>query len=354
VVDFMTGIQQEDIDITKFIRKNNKKTILIVNKNDIKAKNYYIDDFYKLGMGDPFPLSAEQGNNVFELLNKIASLSNDKEIDEKVPLKENEIINIAIIGKPNVGKSSLLNALLNDERIIVDNNPGTTRDSIEVLLEYDDYHLNFVDTSGLRKKRNVKEKVEYFGNKRAINSIKKADIVLLVLDATRYISMQDKRLAERIIEENKACIVVLNKYDLILQDKEIDKDFLIKTCKYELRFLKDSQILTTIAVGNKRDVSSIIKAILETYHEYNKKISTPELNKFLQKTVILKPPKIIEGKRLKFYYITQTDVKPPTFKVFVNQPNLLYNSYQRYMKNQFMSYFNIKGIPVVFHYLKKV
>jgi len=166
--------------------------------------------------------------------------------------------------------------------------------------------------------------------------------------------MQDKRLAERIIEENKACIVVLNKYDLILQDKEIDKDFLIKTCKYELRFLKDSQILTTIAVGNKRDVSSIIKAILETYHEYNKKISTPELNKFLQKTVILKPPKIIEGKRLKFYYITQTDVKPPTFKVFVNQPNLLYNSYQRYMKNQFMSYFNIKGIPVVFHYLKKV
>lgn len=354
VVDFMTGIQQEDIDITKFIRKNNKKTILIVNKNDIKAKNYYIDDFYKLGMGDPFPLSAEQGNNIFELLNKIASLSNDKEIDEKVPLKENEIINIAIIGKPNVGKSSLLNALLNDERIIVDNNPGTTRDSIEVLLEYDDYHLNFVDTSGLRKKRNVKEKVEYFGNKRAINSIKKADIVLLVLDATRYISMQDKRLAERIIEENKACIVVLNKYDLILQDKEIDKDFLIKTCKYELRFLKDSQILTTIAVGNKRDVSSIIKAILETYHEYNKKISTPELNKFLQKTVILKPPKIIEGKRLKFYYITQTDVKPPTFKVFVNQPNLLYNSYQRYMKNQFMSYFNIKGIPVVFHYLKKV
>jgi len=353
VVDFMSGIQQEDIDIAKIIRKNSKKAILIVNKDDIKNKNFYLTDFFKLGIGNPFPISAEQGKSIFELLDNIVSLTKDITVEAEIINKEEEIVNIAIIGKPNVGKSSILNALLDDERIIVDNSPGTTRDSIEVSINYENYIFNFVDTSGLRRKRNVKEKVEYFSNKRAIDSIKKADIVLLILDANFYISMQDKRLAERIIEEKKACIVVLNKYDLILQNKEIDKILLLKMCKYELRFLKESQIITTIAAGLKKNVSPILNAIVETYKEYNKKISTPELNNFLQKIVNQKPPKIVEGKRLKFYYITQTGVKPPTFKVFVNQPNLLYNSYQRYIENQFMQYFDINGIPLDFHYLKR-
>ncbi len=354
MLDIMTGIQQEDIDIAKFIRRKNKKTILVINKNDIKHKNYFLGDFIKLGMGNPCFVSAEQGENIGELLERILQLAAvDNKTDKDKKEKNSNIIKIAIIGKPNVGKSSILNALLNDERIIVDNHPGTTRDNIEASMDFNDFKLIFVDTSGLRRKKSVKEKVEYFGNIRALESIKKVDIVLLVLNANNYVSMQDKRLAEKIMEEKRACIVLLNKYDLVAEQKEIDKNLLLKMSRYELRFLKDTQILTTIAVGAKKNVSQILKAIINTYNEYNKNITTPELNKFLQKIVNYKPPKIINGRRLHFFYITQVGVNPPTFKIFVNEPELLYNSYQRYLENQFVQYFNLKGIPIVLHYQKR-
>ncbi|MFW6130690.1 MAG: ribosome biogenesis GTPase Der [Atribacterota bacterium] len=354
MLDIMTGIQQEDIDIAKFIRRKNMKTILVINKNDIKNKNYFLGDFIKLGMGNPFFVSAEQGENIGELLERILQLAAvDNKTDKDKKEKNSNIIKIAIIGKPNVGKSSILNALLNDERIIVDNHPGTTRDNIEASMYFNEFKLIFVDTSGLRRKKSVKEKVEYLGNIRALESIKKVDIVLLVLNANNYVSMQDKRLAEKIMEEKKACIVLLNKYDLVAKQKEIDKNLLLKISRYELRFLKDTQILTTIAVGAKKNVSQILKAIIDTYNEYNKNITTPELNKFLQKIVNYKPPKIINGRRLHFFYITQVGVTPPTFKIFVNEPELLYNSYQRYLENQFVQYFNLKGIPIVLHYQKR-
>jgi len=352
LIDFMTGIQQEDIDIARFIRKKNKKTILVVNKNDIKDKNYFSSDFFKLGMGVPCIISAEQGKNIGELLDSIAALASDNTSDSNSK-EGNYVIKIAIIGKPNVGKSSILNALLDDERIIVDDSPGTTRDAIEVSMDVSEYRLKFIDTSGLRRKTSVKDKVEYFGNTRALETIKKADIVLLVLDASHTISMQDKRLAERITEEKKACIVLLNKYDLVLQQKEIDKNILLKMSKYELRFLKNVQILTTIAVGPKKNVSEIIKTILAIHSEYNKRIATPKLNNFLQKIVNHKIPKLVNGRRLHFFYITQVGVNPPAFKVFVNEPDLLYNSYQRYLENQFMKQFEFKGIPIVFHYQKR-
>jgi GTPase len=355
MLDILTGIQDEDMDIARFIRQKDKKAILVVNKSDIQNKNYFIGDFFKLGLGEPILISAEQGKNIGELLDKIAKITSN--INNKIDLDNKteyyNIIKIAIIGKPNVGKSSILNALLNEERFIVDNFPGTTRDSIEASIYFDQYHLSFIDTSGLRRKRSVKEKVEYFGNIRTMESIKKADIVLLVLDANQHISMQDKRLAEKILEEKKACIVLLNKYDIFAKNNEAAKNILIRISKYDLKFLKETQIITSIAIGPKKNVSRILKLIIDLYDEYSRKISTPDLNNFLQKVVNQHPPKVINGRRLHFYYITQVGVKPPAFKVFVNDIKLIYNSYQRYMENKFIQFFNFKGIPILFYYNKR-
>ena len=353
ILDVMTGIQQEDIDIAAFIRNKNKKVILAINKNDIKEKNYFLSDFYQLGLGEPCLISAEQGTNIYELLDRLTALIPEKEKRIDSAKDFDTVIRVAIIGKPNVGKSSILNAILKEERIIVDESPGTTRDAIEVSLEFDDYKIIFVDTAGLRRKKSVKNKIEYYGNLRAIDSIKKADIVLLVLDGTQIISMQDKRLANRIIEEKKACIVLLNKFDLVKKEIGIDKNQLLKISKYSLKFLKDALILTTIAIEPKKDFLPVLKAIIEIFKKYNKKIVTSKLNNFLQNIVNKRAPKIVSGKRIHFYYITQVGTKPPAFKIFVNNPELLYNSYQRYMENQFVKNFDFKGIPILFYYEKR-
>ncbi|HNR64893.1 MAG TPA: GTP-binding protein, partial [Atribacterota bacterium] len=236
---------------------------------------------------------------------------------------------------------------------IVDESPGTTRDAIEVSLYFDEYKIKFIDTAGLRRKKNVKQKIEYFGNLRTIDSIKKADIVLLILDATHIISMQDKRLANIIIEEKKACIVLLNKFDLVKKDIGIDKNQLLKISKNSLKFLKDAPIMTTIALNPTEVYLPVLKTIIEMFRKYNRKISTSELNNFLQNIVNKRAPKIVSGKKIHFYYITQVKIKPPTFKIFVNNPQLLYNSYQRYMENQFVKNFDFKGIPILFSYEKR-
>ncbi len=353
LLDVMTGIQQEDIDIAEYIRKNNKKVILTINKNDIKKKNYFLNDFYQLGLEEPCFISAEQGTNVYELLDRLITLIPDKEKRIDSAKDFDTVIRVAIIGKPNVGKSSILNAILKEERIIVNENPGTTRDAIEASLEFDDYKIIFVDTAGLRRKKSVKNEIEYYGNLRAIDSIKKADIVLLVLDGTQIISMQDKRLANRIIEEKKACIVLLNKFDLVKKEIGIDKNQLLKISKYSLEFLKDAPILTTIAIKPKKDFLPVLKAIIEVFKKYNKKIATSKLNNFLQNIVNKRAPGVVSGKRIHFYYITQVGINPPAFKIFVNKPELLYNSYQRYMENQFVKNFDFKGIPILFYYEKR-
>ncbi len=351
LVDVMTGIQQEDLDIAKFIRRKNKESILVVNKDDIKEKNYFKSDFFRLGLGEPSLISAEQGINIGDLMDRIVSL-----VPEKYPFSKKDkdcCISVAIIGKPNVGKSSILNALLNDERMIVDDIPGTTRDAIEYSLDFREYRIQFIDTSGLRRKSSVRDGIEYFGNIRTIDSIKKSDIVLLVLDASHAISMQDKRLANRILEEKKACIVLLNKYDLVRNQKEIDKKTLLQMSRYDLRFLKDTRILTTIAAGSNKIVAGILDAVIEVYKECNQRISTSQLNSVVQKIVQEKPPKIVNGRRIHFFYITQTGVNPPAFRLFVNDPDLLYNSYRRYLENQFIKFFRFKGIPIVFQYQKR-
>lgn len=352
LLDVTTGIQQEDMDIANLLRKTQKKVILVVNKIDIKDKVYSVGDFYKLGLGDPFLISAEQGRNILELLDLIIDLM--PEVAKKLEPTDIKklLIKIAIIGKPNVGKSSILNAILKEERVIVDKIPGTTRDAIEILFNFDEHTLLFIDTSGLKREKKVTSKIEYFGNVRAIDSIKKSDVVLLVLDSTQTISRQDKRLAKMIFEEKKACIVLLNKYDLVSKNALINREYLLQVTKNDLRFLQDAPMLTTIAVDNQSDFLPLLKTILAIFDNYNKKIPTPELNNFLQVTINRRIPKTIKGRRLHFYYITQIRTKPPTFIIFVNEPKLLYDSYQRYLENQFARNFGFRGIPIIFNYEK--
>ncbi|NLL62015.1 MAG: ribosome biogenesis GTPase Der [Candidatus Atribacteria bacterium] len=352
LLDVMTGIQQEDTDIANIIRKQNKKVILVINKIDLKKSVYFKGDFFQLGLGEPFLISAEQGRNILELLDMIIDLMPEKKQEPETIDREDILIRIAIIGKPNVGKSSILNAILKEERVIVDEIPGTTRDAIEISFYFDRHNLLFVDTSGLKREKSVKDKIEYFGNLRAIEAIKKSDLVLLVLDSTQAISMQDKRLARRIFNEKKACIIILNKYDLISKNNVIDRDYLLQTTRHELIFLKDAPILTTIAVNHQKDFLPVIETIIETFSKYSKRISTPELNHFLRKIINQRVPKLIKGKRLHLYYITQARIKPPSFSIFVNEPRLLYNSYQRFLENQFTRNFNLGGIPIVFDYKK--
>ncbi|HOF02429.1 MAG TPA: ribosome biogenesis GTPase Der [Atribacterota bacterium] len=352
LLDVMTGIQQEDMDIAELIRKSQKQTILIVNKIDIKDMFYTLSDFYQLGLGEPCLISAEQSINISELLDRITDLIPDKDTKSEVIERDDYLIRVAIIGKPNVGKSSILNAILKEERIIVDESPGTTRDSIEISFSFDKYNIKFIDTSGLKRKRNVKSKIEYFGNLRAIEAIKNADIVLLVLDITHAVTMQDKRLAKIIFDEKKACIILLNKYDLVVKNKIATRDNLLQITRHDLRFLQEAPILITVAIDYQQDFHHVIKSIVGTFSKYNKKISTSELNNFLQKTVNRREPKAIKGRRAHFYYITQIKTKPPTFNIFVNEPKLIYNSYQRYLENQFTQNFTLNGIPVVFKYEK--
>ncbi len=356
MLDFLTGVQQEDIDIARFIKKENKKCLLVINKNDIKKKYHFPGDFYVLGMGDPLIISAEQGKNIGNLLDKIdniLSMGSKKNLYNNEDTGYCDSIKVAIIGKPNVGKSSIMNALLNKNRQIVDDNPGTTRDSIEDFINYNNFKIKLIDTAGLRRKSNVKNKVEYYGNVRTLDTIKEADIALLVLDSSQHISIQDKRLAEKILEEKKAFIVILNKYDLISKNAEISTEELIKISQYDLRFLKDAPIITTIAIGKKKNISKILSIVVDIYSKYNKEIKTPELNNFLQVIVNKKQPKIINNRRLHFYYITQVKVKPPSFRVFVNDVNLLYESYKRYLENQFIKHFKLEGIPIVIYYKKR-
>lgn len=352
LLDVMTGIQQEDIDIANIVRKQKKKVILVINKIDLKKSVYFKGDFFQLGLGEPFLISAEQGRNIFELLDMIAGLIPEKKQEPEIIDREDSLIRIAIIGKPNVGKSSILNAILKKERVIVDEIPGTTRDAIEISFCFGIHNLLFVDTSGLKREKGVKDKIEYFSNLRSIEAIKKSDLVLLVLDSTQAISVQDKRLARRIFNEKKACIIILNKYDLISKNKVMSRDYLLQITRYELMFLKDAPILTTIAVNHRSDFLLVLETIMETFNKYSKRISTSELNYFLQKIINQRVPKLIKGRRLRFYYITQTRIKPPSFSIFVNEPKLLYNSYQKFLENQFTQNFNLGGVPIVFDYKK--
>ena len=348
LVDIKEGINPDDFKAVKIIREKSKPTILVANKGDIQESELKLYEFYELGFGDPFIISAEHGLNVDDLLDRIVSLISKVKV--KSEKEEKNIIKVSILGKQNVGKSSLLNKILGEDRIIVSEHPGTTRDAIEAIFKHNSLKLIFIDTAGLRGKSKLREDIEYYSTLRTYKAVDNSDIVLLILDSTQGVSIQDKKIASYIKKEKRACIIILNKCDLIKD--EVDKSLLIKEIRYELAFIKNSPIILTSSLTGY-NIDKIIFKIKEVAFQYSKKIPTSVLNTFVRKMVSKNPPKLVKGNTLKISYITQVGIKPPKFLLFVNNPKLMYNSYHRYLENKLYEAFGFEGSPIIINSAKK-
>lgn len=341
IVDGKDGINPIDYDIANILRKSGKEIFLAVNKLDAPDKFININDFYALAVGEPIAISALHGSGgVGDLLELVTK---DFESGSKEEVSEN--IRIAIVGKPNVGKSSIVNALLNKERVIVSNISGTTRDAIDSKVKYEGEEFILVDTAGIRKKSKVDWGVEKFAVDRSIRAIRNCDIAILVIDATEGISDQDKKIAGTIIDAGKGMILAINKWDLIEDKQSSTINKFEKEIDREMPFLSYIPKVF-ISAKTKQRLVNLYKLSKEVYAESTKRVSTSILNKVIMDAVAMNPPVSIKGKRLKLFYATQVKVQPPTFVLFINDEDLLKDNYSKYLENKLREAFGFKGSPI--------
>ncbi len=343
LVDGKEGINPIDYDIANVLRRSGKPVYLAVNKLDAPEHFNNISDFYALAIGDPMPISALHGSGgVGDLLEAVTS---DFQADENS--EDSSLIRLAIVGKPNAGKSSIVNALLGEDRVIVSDISGTTRDSINSKVKYEGEEYILVDTAGIRKKAKVNWGVEKFAVDRAIRAIKDCDIAVLVIDAVDGLTDQDKKISQIIVESGKGLIVAVNKWDLIA-DKDKSGD---PTAKYTQKLLHEAPFLDFapkifISAKTKQRLVNIYKQAQEVYAQCNKRVSTSILNKVLLEAMAMNPPSTKRGKRLRVYYATQVRTAPPTFILFVNDEDLVQDSYKRYLENKMREAFGFFGTPI--------
>ena len=344
LVDGIEGVTPVDSDIANILRQSGKPIFLAVNKVDSHNQITMISDFYSLAIGEPIAISALHGSGgVGDLLDEVTV---DFETDEN--LNEDETIKIAIVGKPNAGKSSIVNALLGEKRVIVSDISGTTRDSIDSRLKYNDKDFVLIDTAGIRKKAKVDYGVEKFAVDRAIRSIRECDVALLVIDATEAvngISDQDKKIASIITEAGKGMLIAINKWDLIEDKKANTLSNFDKMLAKEIPFLSFVPKIYISAKTGQR-LNQIFDKIIDIYSECTKRVSTGLLNKVVNEAYALNPPQTIRNKRLKILYATQATVQPPMFLFFANDENLLKDHYKRYLENKLREAFGFFGTPI--------
>lgn len=344
LVDGIEGVTPVDSDIANILRQSGKPIFLAVNKVDSHNQITMISDFYSLAIGEPIVISALHGSGgVGDLLDEVTA---DFETDEN--LNEDEAIKIAIVGKPNAGKSSIVNALLGEKRVIVSDISGTTRDSIDSRLKYNDKDFVLIDTAGIRKKAKVDYGVEKFAVDRAIRSIRECDVALLVIDATEAvngISDQDKKIASIITEAGKGMLIAINKWDLIEDKKANTLSNFDKMLAKEIPFLSFVPKIYISAKTGQR-LNQIFDKIIDIYSECTKRVSTGLLNKVVNEAYALNPPQTIRNKRLKILYATQATVQPPMFLFFANDENLLKDHYKRYLENKLREAFGFFGTPI--------
>ncbi len=341
IVDGKAGIVPEDEEVASLIRRMEKPVILVVNKVDNFEGPLPTSDFYALGLGEPFPISASLGLNVGDLLDLVISHFPSGEKPELKPS-----IKMALIGRPNVGKSSLVNAICGEERVIVSDMPGTTRDAIDTVFTRGDTEYTLVDTAGMRRRVKVYEPIEHYSVVRAKQALKRADVALLVVDATEGITTQDQRIAGLAEEAGKATIILVNKWDLVDKNSTTVNEY-TKDIRDELSFIGYAPIVFVSALTGQR-VTRILDEVDKVYLEYTKEIPTAQLNKIIHESVMLTPPPTVKGRRLKVFYTTQVIAGPPTFLLFVNDPGLVADNYRRYLVNQLRRYYGFTGTPVRF------
>lgn len=344
IVDGLEGVTPVDSDIANILRQSNKPIFLAVNKVDSHNQITMISDFYSLAIGEPIAISALHGSGgVGDLLEEITS---DFEYD--VEEEEDKTIKIAIVGRPNAGKSSIVNALLGENRVIVSDISGTTRDSIDSRLTYNDQEFVIIDTAGIRKKAKVDYGVEKFAVDRAIRSIRECDVALMVIDATEAtngISDQDKKIASIITEAGKGMVIAINKWDLIEDKKSNTINKFEEKIAREIPFLDYVPKIYISAVTHQR-LNQIFTRVVEVQKERSKRVSTGLLNKVINEAYALNPPQTIRNKRLKIMYSTQAAIEPPTFILFANNEDLIKDHYKRYMENKLREAFGFMGTPI--------
>lgn len=339
-VDGKNGLTPEDHNIAEFLRKSNKPVVLAVNKLDNnEVENTY--DFYSLGLGNPFAISSEHGSGIGDLLDEVYTKLSFNDEEEK----QDEVVKIAIVGKPNVGKSSIVNKLLGEDRMVVSEVSGTTRDAIDTPFTYNEKKYMLIDTAGIRKKSSVDyESIEGYSVLRSLEAIRRADVIILVLDASEPLSEQDVKIAGLIHEEKKPSIVIVNKWDKIEKDTHTVQAFEAQLSE-DLKFM-DYFLTLFISAKTGQRVNKIMDTCLEAYENASRRASTSVLNEILQDAIRMNQPPSRNGKRLKLYYITQPATNPPTFIISANDSTIVHFSYERYLENELRRSLKLKGTPI--------
>ena len=348
LVDGQSDITSSDRVLSDMVKKAQRESVLVVNKIDSLSMNDNINIFFELGLGDPIPISASHGRNVGEMLDILVSKL--PHLDKKEINNKNDI-NLAIVGMPNVGKSSLMNALLQEEKSIVTNIAGTTRDSVDSYINYFGKSIRIIDTAGLRKRAKVNDDIEFYSAIRTNKVIVECDIAVLMVDADKGFDKQDKDIIRNIIKLGKGLIIAINKWDLIEKDSSTMND-LIKDIHYSYSATKHFPILF-ISVKNNLRLQSILDTALKIHNRLVTKVSTPSLNELIQKIVKNNPPPAVKGKHLKIKYIAQPRHSPPIFAIFMNHPNLVPISYKRYIENSLRRELDLEGVPIKISFRKK-
>lgn len=339
MVDGKEGLTSNDLDVAQKLRRCKKNVLLVVNKLD-NYKEEDLFEFYSLGLGEPIGISAEQAKGLGDLLDKVVECLPEAPKDD-----DNDRIKIAIVGKPNAGKSSIINRLLGENRVIVSDVAGTTRDSIDIPFNYNKKKYTLIDTAGMRRKSKIEdETTEKYSVFRTIDSIRRADVVVLVMDSAETISEQDVRIAGLIHEELKPSVIVMNKWDLITKETSTMNKF-EKQLEKDLAYMSYFKSVYLSALTGKR-MEKLMQAVDEAWENANRKITAGNLNDILQNAYAISSPPGKNGKRLKIFYATQTGVTPPTFVLFVNDTEIMPDNYKRYLENSIRSAVDFSGTPI--------
>ncbi|MBI5325873.1 MAG: ribosome biogenesis GTPase Der [Ignavibacteriae bacterium] len=346
ICDGRDGITPYDLEIAKILRSSNKPITLVINKCDNSIQDSNAFEFHRLGLGEPFPVSSVNGRGTGDFLDEVVSHLNvdDSEINDKR-------LKIAIVGRPNVGKSSIVNTLLGKNRSIVTDIPGTTRDAIDSVMKYYGEEIVLIDTAGLRKKSQIKENIELFSTIRTVKAIERCDVAVVILDSTRGLEEQDKRIINQVTDERKGILIAVNKWDLMEKDNAT-ADYIVHNFQNTMK-THDYIPLIFISALTKQRVTKIIEHAKKIQQRRLVRYSTSKLNKVLLPEFEATPPPSVQGKDLRLNYITQVRCEPPVFAIFGNHPQLIPDSYKRFIENTMRKHFDFEGAPISLIFRRK-